>query len=168
MPYSLYLDKILLFRDKLFGIAMVMLRDRQESEDAVQEVYLKMWKHRKRVSTYDNPETFAIRVLKNLCIDKLRAGKTKSASHWLGLDPTEPVTPYHILAHEELFGKIEAIIKVLPELEMKVIRLRHGEQKSSAEIAKILDITPNHVRVLLSRARKQIKEQLKKRSYYGS
>ena len=67
--------KLLPAKNKLFRIALRLLNDSIEAEDAVQEVYMKLWLKRDEIDEFINPEAFAVTVTKNHCIDKLRTKK---------------------------------------------------------------------------------------------
>ena len=55
------------FKDKLFRLAKRLLVSNEEAQDAVQEVYLKLWKGRASIANYKNPEAFEINITKNYC-----------------------------------------------------------------------------------------------------
>jgi RNA polymerase sigma-70 factor (ECF subfamily) len=59
---------------KLFGICLRILNDRAEAEDALQEVYLRIWHRADRYAANGlSPMTWLITVARNLCLDRLRA-----------------------------------------------------------------------------------------------
>lgn len=64
---------------KLFGICLRVLNDRAEAEDALQDVYLRIWnKADSYAVTGHSPMTWLITVARNLAIDRLRARKADS------------------------------------------------------------------------------------------
>ena len=72
MSQERFKAEILPLRDKLFHIALKILVEEQEAEDAVQEVLLKLWHTRDSLDKYDNVAAFATTVIKNHCLDRLK------------------------------------------------------------------------------------------------
>ena len=68
-----FLDIILPVKDKLFRLARRLLVSTDEAEDAVQEVFLKLWKSKDKMDNYKNPEAFAMTMTKNYCLDRLKS-----------------------------------------------------------------------------------------------
>ena len=66
MPYS----------DRLYRMAFRLMGNREEAEDVVQEVYLKLWGMREELPGYNSIEALSIRITRNLCLDYLRRRKT--------------------------------------------------------------------------------------------
>ncbi len=63
--------KILPVNIKLFQFARRFLHEKEEAEDAVQEVFIKLWKHRNNLDKLENVEAYAMKITRNHCIDKL-------------------------------------------------------------------------------------------------
>ena len=59
----------------LYGYAFRILRNQEEAEDAVQEVFIKLWNLGEKLDKYDKPMALAITITKNLCIDQIRKKK---------------------------------------------------------------------------------------------
>ena len=57
---------------------------------------------------------------------------------------------------------VETIVKQLPERQQQLIRLKHYEELSDKEIEKITGLKTGNIKVIISRARKTIKEQFLK------
>lgn len=64
--------EVLPIRDKLFRTARRMLEDEADAEDALQEVFLKLWQMRENLDRYDSLEAFATTMTKNRCVDMIR------------------------------------------------------------------------------------------------
>ena len=65
MPYS----------SRLYRMAFRLMNSREEAEDIVQEVYVKLWSMRNELSNYNSIEALCIRITRNLCLDQLRRRK---------------------------------------------------------------------------------------------
>ena len=167
MKQNDFIDAVLPFKDKLYRLAKRILVSNDEAEDAVQEVYLKLWKGRERIQKYKSPEAFAMTMTKNYCLDRL---KSKQASNLklIHSNYQEKDTPLQRrIELNDSVSLVHKLIENLPEQQKLVIQLRDVEEYEFDEIAKMLDLQPTAVRVTLSRARKTIREQLTKQHNYG-
>ena len=68
--YLAFIDPI---KHKIFRLSKRFLVSVDEAEDATQDVLLKLWKNRKRLSSISNPEAFAMTITKNHCFDRLKS-----------------------------------------------------------------------------------------------
>ncbi len=166
MEQKEFLEIILPCKDKLFRLAKRLLVSKDEAEDAVQEVFLKLWNGREKVKNYKSPEAFAITMIKNYCLDRL---KSRQASNL-------KIVHSNYENSENLEKKVEAnegvelvfkIMETLPEKQKIIMQLRDIEQFEFYEIAQMLEINETAIRVGLSRARKVVREQLIKQYNYG-
>jgi len=152
---------------KLYLIAFRFLKNREEAEDAVQEVFMKLWNRRKSLDEYKSVEALAIITIKNHCIDQLRKVRM------IGIDDLGPnipyfinePTPYEQLERIETSKILHSIIERLPEGYKEIIRKREIEGLGYEDIAKQTNQNINTLRVILSRARGMIRDELKKYSY---
>lgn len=155
------------FKDKLFRMARRLLVSNEEAEDATQEVLLKLWRNKGKMSEYKNPEAFAMTMTKNYCFDKL---KSKEAANLKivhsNYKDDRPSLQREIEAKDSL-SWVGKIMDELPEQQRMIIQLRDIEQYDNTEIAKMLDMNETAVRVALSRGRKKIREELLKKHNYG-
>jgi len=161
-----FIATIVPIKDKIYRLAKRILVSNDEAEDAVQEVFLKLWKGKQRIKEYKNPEAFAMTMTKNYCLDRL---KSKQASNL-------KIVHSNYQNSDNLQKQIEAndgvalvfkIMETLPEQQRIILQLRDVEQFEFKEIAKILDNNETAIRVSLSRARKTVREQLIKQYNYG-
>jgi RNA polymerase sigma factor (sigma-70 family) len=169
MDAAEFKKKVIPLSGKLFHFARLLLKDTAEAEDSVQEIFLKLWKIRSDLSAYDNLEAFAIRVTRNWCLDRLKAKKPMYIeSYSSGYDRhSETDNPLGLLEKTDQMDTIMRIIQALPEQQQTVIELRDMNGYEYDEIAEIMDMNVNAVRVTLSRARIKIREQLIKIGDYG-
>lgn len=154
------------FKDKLYRMAKRILISKDEAEDAVQEVFLKLWKGKQNIKNYRNPEAFAITMTKNYCLDRL---KSKQASNLKIVHSNYP-TSENVEKNIENNDGVELVFKVmetLPEQQKIILQLRDVEQFEFSEIAKMLDSNETAIRVALSRARKTVRDTMIKKYNYG-
>jgi RNA polymerase sigma factor (sigma-70 family) len=161
-----FIALIMPFKDRLFRIAKRILISTDEAEDAVQEVFLKLWSKKQQIKEYGSAEAFAITMTKNYCLDRL---KSKQAGNL-------KIVHNNFQNSDNVEKKVEArdgvqlvfqIMENLPEQQKLVLQLRDVEHFEYSEIAKMLDSNETAIRVALSRARKTVREQLIKYNNYG-
>jgi RNA polymerase sigma factor (sigma-70 family) len=149
---------------KLYAHAYRMLRDREGSEDAVQEVFIKLWKMNTRLDEYESIEALALTMAKNYCIDQIRKQKYiepgEDGAFSLYHD-TEP-SPQEKLENKETSAVMNRIINDLPEIYREIIQFRDIEELTYEEIADKTGQNINTLRVNLSRARKIVRDEYKK------
>ena len=146
---------------RLFRLSCNLLNNREEAEDIVQEVFLKLWGMRNQLGAYRSIEALAVSITRNLSIDHLRRYKREREKQ-KAIDPAlindQNVLNDIILAeqHEELLR----IINELSEPQRSIVQLRHVEGCSYEEISKLLNMNVNAIRVSISRARTQIRKMM--------
>jgi RNA polymerase sigma factor (sigma-70 family) len=147
-------------KNKLYRFSKRILDDAEEAKDIVQEVFIKLWKKGDGLKEYKSIEALAMVTTRNLCLDKLKTKKYPSENIDNLRNEVEVSGSEDKQALSEMVQKIHQLIKTLPELQRTVIQLRDVEGYDFDEIAGILDMNENAVRVNLSRARKKIREIL--------
>ncbi len=156
---------ILPLKDRLFRLALRITLNPAEAEDVVQETMMKVWSRRNNWDTIDNIETFCLTICRNLALDKTR----HMGNHTLSLDlETEPTDQSHHSNPEEQTMQrdriqlVRRLIDQLPEKQRSCMQLRDIEGKSYKEIADIMGISEEQVKINIFRARQTIREQFKK------
>jgi RNA polymerase sigma factor (sigma-70 family) len=149
---------------RLYEYAYRILRSREGSEDAVQEVFVKLWKMNPRLNEYKSIEALALTMVKNYCIDQLRKQKfiePADSSSFPQYSDAEP-TPHDRLENSETSAILSRIIRELPEIYRSIIQLRDIDELPYEEISEITGQNINTLRVNLSRARKLVRDEYKK------
>ncbi|TIV48318.1 MAG: sigma-70 family RNA polymerase sigma factor, partial [Mesorhizobium sp.] len=76
---------------KLFGVCLRVLRDRGDAEEALQEVFVKIWTKADRFAVSDlSPISWLVAVARNHAIDRIRARRGPSANIDAALDVADP------------------------------------------------------------------------------
>ncbi|MFI5929158.1 RNA polymerase sigma factor SigJ [Micromonospora sp. NPDC051543] len=151
-------------RPMLLGLAYRLLGSRHDAEDVLQETYLR-WLGADR-STVAEPRRYLSRVVTRLALDRLRARQAARETYvgpWLPEPvPTEP-SPFGPLDRAELRDSLStALLHVLERLtppERAVYVLRTAFDLPYAEIAEILDRTPQDCRQLYHRASTRVRQE---------
>ena len=155
---------------KLFRYAYRYLNDRDEAKDAVQEIFLKLWNQRNRLGEYNSIEAFAVRVARNHCLDVIKGRRTVSLDvHSYYRDRlSDESDPHEQLSRQDSVSLIKRIISEMQEPYRSVIQMRDVDGYSNVEICEVLGMTDGNVRVVLSRARKRVREVFETAYGYGS
>ena len=169
MEIKAFKKELIPIRDKLFRLAKTMLQNNEDAEDALQEVYMKLWKNNEIIGDLKSPEAYAMKIMKNFCLDKLKSRKNKYM-----VDIKEPeigyenFTPFSMVSFENLKDLMLRLFSTLPEQQRMIIHMRDIEHYTYEEIEEVTGMNVNAIRVNLSRARKNVKgSYLKIRNYEG-
>ena len=151
----------------LYGYAFRILRNQEEAEDAVQEVFIKLWKLGDKLNGYNSIGALAITMIKNFCIDQLRKRKHQNQEEHERQDINngDSASPFEIMESRESADILHNIINNLPDIYKNVIQLREIDGLSYEEIAGKTENNINTLRVTLSRARKMIRDEFNKYKY---
>ena len=144
----------------MFRFAYSLLSNRQEAEDAVQEVYLKMWGMRSEIERYKSTEALMMTITKNLCLDKIKIKKNKAISLDVNNHLHTNTNPQDHAEQTDMVNKVLLVMQQLPEQQKVIVHLRDVEGCDFEEIMKITGNDMNYVRVNLSRGRKKIRETI--------
>lgn len=145
---------------KLLTVARRMLGAQAEAEDAVQEVFLKLWTHAARWQPGKARfETWLYRVMLNQCYDRLRRRPT------VPLEAAEEVAdgavPPDARLDEGVLGReIGRALEDLPERQRAAILLCHFRELGNIEAAEIMGISVEALESLLARGRRSLKSRL--------
>lgn len=152
------------FHPKLYRIAFALVENKADAEDILQEAYCKLWTKRDELTEILNPKAFCVTLIKNLCLDFLRSPRSNRHEEKMEevLTLSTDSSPDKELESRDKVQQIRQLINRLPENQKQVIRLRGLDDCSLEEIEQITGLNAVNVRVLLSRARKIIREQFEK------
>ncbi|WP_299454627.1 sigma-70 family RNA polymerase sigma factor [uncultured Microscilla sp.] len=160
--------EVLSTKNKLFRFAFRLLRNHEEAEDTVQDVFLKLWDIRHKLDQYNSVEALAMTMIKNKCFDKLKAKRNQNVD----IDQQAPIrsgvtAPDRKTELRDTSNLIQRVIDRLPEQQKMIIQMRDIEGMEFEEIAKVVQLSINNVRVNLSRARKKVRDVLTNTHNYG-
>lgn len=167
MKQSTFINLMSPVQDKMYRLALRLLVSKEAAEDAIQEVMLKLWSRKQKLSSYDNLEAFAMTVTKNHCLDqlKLKSNNNLRIVH-SNYESGESSLQKQVEVQDDL-NWVQKVIEKLPEQQKIIIQLREIEQYDYDEIAEMTGMQETAVRVALSRARKKLREEMLKRHRYG-
>jgi len=166
MTAESFKTEVLPIKNKLYRFALRMLSDHEEAQDTVQEVFLRLWAKREKLNEYRSVEAFAMIITKNLCLDILKSSRSKNIELKDQLETEGSITPYEATEKKDMKNKVINIINTLPEQQKMIIHMRDIEGLGYDEIAEVMEMSLNNVRVNLSRARKRVRDILIKAQNY--
>lgn len=164
MQIAKFSEMLSLYKDKMYRYAFNIVGSRFAAEDVVQEAMIKIWKKREQFIEIENKEAWCVTVTRNLAIDKLRIAKKRRATditehhHISDKSPAPDIQ----LEQKDALTKVKEMLRELPLQQQEIVTLRDVEGYTYQEIAEILDISVEQVKVNLHRARKKLRNQLMK------
>ena len=158
--------RVLPLGQKLHRFASSIIKDVHEAEDIVQEIFLKLWKLKDKLEQIDNIDAFAFRMTRNLCLDRIKAKKPQLYDNpveaGFGEEVEHAPDPEDQVIMQDAISQVHSAMDRLPEQQKTIIHLRDIEGYEYEEIADMLEIEVNTIRVTVSRARKTIRESISK------
>ena len=145
----------------LYREAYRMLGDRFEAEDAVQNLYMRLWEQKERLDDLVSPKEYCLRALKNTCIDRWRRMRARDEEVDFVEEISEANAPPDT-EREEAEEFVEHFLATLPERQQRVMTMKM-QGNSIEEIAEVTELTEGNVKVMLSRIRKRFRELYYKR-----
>jgi len=148
----------------LYRVAFSVLRNASDAEDAVQEAFLRVLRHRAMLDEVRDRRVWLIRIVWNIVLDRKRRAKTRpetdDVEELVRVLPSGGLTAEQIASAAQHHAHVLACVDKLPLKEREVLTLSAFEELSSVEIATVLGITESSVRSRLFRARNLMAELL--------
>jgi len=169
------------FQHRLVGVMHHIVGSPDEAEDLAQEVFLRVYRTRKKYTPKAKFSTWLFTIANNLALNALRDRQRRPIlplevhdSGPLGPRPTETTTaarddpPTHNLQQQELAAVIRRALDGLNERQRVAIVLNKFEDMNYADIADVMGLTSKAVKSLLSRARAKLRDVLQGYIYMDS
>lgn len=164
----IYHDLVHKHKDRIYGYAVHLLRNASDAEDVTQDVLLRMWNNLGRFKTL-KATSWIMRVTHNTCIDVIR--KRESSTHRevlmepeeleMSLPGSHVMEPSRLADNAMLKVRIDAAIRTLPEQLRSIFVLYELQGLKCAQIADVLEMPVNTVKVYLVRARIHLQKELR-------
>jgi RNA polymerase sigma-70 factor (ECF subfamily) len=161
------------FQHRLVAVLHHLVGDAQEAEDLAQEVFLRIYRARKKYRARAKFSTWLFTIANHLALNSLRDRQRKRAvslpaseSGPLGPRPAERLVrdraerPSGPLHRQELAVVVRRALEGLNERQRAAILLHKFEDMNYAEIARVMGLTTKAVKSLLNRARTNLKQAL--------
>lgn len=163
-------DLVLRYQHRLVGIMNHLVGNAEEAEDLAQEVFLRIYRSRKKYHAKSKFSTWLFTIANNLALNALRSRQRKPSipldardSGPLGPRPAEQLVharggqPVEGMQQQELAAIIRQALNGLNERQRMAVVLNKYEDMNYAEIAEVMELTTKAVKSLLSRARANLR-----------
>lgn len=150
----------------LYRVAYSVTRNVAEAEDAVQETFLRVLRHRDKLGEIRDHRVWLVRIVWNVVLDKKRRAKTRPetddiSDHSRSLRASGLPADQSAISSQQ-YRRILALIDRLPRKEREAILLSAVEELSTAQAAEVLGTTESSIRSRIFRARRILAELLEK------
>ena len=141
----------------LYRVAFSVLRNASDAEDAVQEAFLRVLRHRDTLGEVRDHRVWLIRIVWNIVLDRKRRAKTRpetdDVSELARVLPARGLSAEQVASAAQHHAHVLGCVDRLPANERQVLLLSAFDELNSVEIASVLGITESSVRSRLFRAR---------------
>ena len=154
---------ILPLKNELFRMALRMTQNPADAEDVVQETMMKVWSRREQWNQIESIEAFCLTICRNVALDKMRRMDHQEQSLDATIDAADRShfsNPEEQAIQRDRVRMVRQLIAQLSEKQRSCMQLRDIEGKSYKEIAEVLGITEQQVKINIFRARQTIKEKV--------
>ncbi|MEM9672436.1 MAG: RNA polymerase sigma-70 factor [Bacteroidota bacterium] len=151
-----------LYKHPLFATALRYLKDQKLAEDALQEIFVKLWQNREAIDELQSLRSFLFVCLKNHVLNIVRTEQTRIKAALLANQNKERISHQteSDIALNDLRTYLDTSLSALPARKKRIVQLSLIEGYSNQEIAATLQISENTVRSQLSQAKKVIRRFL--------
>lgn len=164
-------NDILPLKNELYRLALRITLNPAEAEDVVQETMIKIWNRRDQWDEIESIDAFSLTICRNLALDKTRKieGQNQSLDEVAvdAPDRSYSSNPEEQAMQQDRIELIRRLISQLPEKQRTAMQLRDFEGKSYKEIATIMGISEDQVKINIFRARQAIRQKYIETEKYG-
>lgn len=146
--------------ERFYRVAFHLLESDQDAEDAVQELYLKLWAARSSLGSIMNPFAYGVSILKNICIDRIRRQSARKTEPLEKAPPLETVPGQGRSEMKDTLRYLLAEMEKLPPNQRDVLKMRAVDGLEYEEISQRTGLSQVHVRVLVAKARKTLRSKI--------
>lgn len=136
--------------EQMYLLALRLTDSKADAEDAVQDVFVRLWHGRGGLKFVGNPQAYAITMTRNRALDII------AARH-----PASPLDTISEPTDEEVSDALIEALNSLPATQRLVMELRYRRELPMEEIERQTGLSQGNLRVILSRARNAIKKRFK-------
>jgi len=153
------------YRNYIFTITYNVLKNREEAEEAAQDVFIKIYKTLGSFERKSKFSTWAYTIAYRTALDYHKKKKRHTQSidaeeSYLQIEDKVSLNPDQTMHQQDLKEKLKAAIRQLKPIDASVITLFYLHEKSVQEVAQILELTVSNVKTKLHRLRETLRTQL--------
>ncbi len=156
MTQDTFKSTVFILKNEMYRFAKRFVMSSDEAEDVVQDLMIRFWQKKDELEQFGNLKSYALKAVRNECLNRLKHHDVKTGFADMQLRRSE----LYSMEVNNLKEHIIGFINRLPEKQKMVIHLKDVEEYEVSEIAEMLEMEENAVRVNLMRARQKVKEQI--------
>lgn len=162
-------NDVLPLKDILYRLALRITQKHEEAQDIVQDTLMRVWSKRDELGDIKSIEAWCLTICRNLALDRIKSHSNQNEPlEAVGMDaPDRDGTPYEQMLQRDRIELVRRMVNSLPEKQRSCMQLRDFEGRSYKEIAQILHISEDQVKVNIFRARQAIKTKYQQIEGYG-
>lgn len=163
-------NDVLPLKNVLYRLALRITMNKEEAEDVVQDTLMKVWDRRDSWQEIESIEAFSLTICRNIALDKVKRSSWSNESlDKAGVEPqaSASATPYKRAEQRDMLDMVRRIVDSLPEKQKTCMQLRDFEGKSYKDIAQVMGISEEQVKVSIYRARQAVKQKFNENAEYG-
>lgn len=161
--FSVLVDR---YKEMIFTLALKMIKNREEAEEISQDTFVKVYNSLNKFKGDSKFSTWIYKITYNTCLDRLKKNKKEDCT--ISIDEFSDYlvktmdNALSALEEKERKQTIQNCLNLLSREENVLLTLYYFDDQNLDEIAKIMDINSNNVKVKLFRSRKKLAVILKK------
>ncbi len=142
------------YQERVFHLAISMLRDVARAEEVTQDIFLKLWRALPAYNGRAAPSTWLYTIARNTCLSAVRSNTYRRT---LPLEESDAPSQSENVSKR---AEIMELVGRLPETQQQVITLYYLEDRDVQEVARILDLAEGTVKSHLHRARRALADMM--------
>jgi RNA polymerase sigma-70 factor (ECF subfamily) len=161
---------VLPLKNELYRLALRITLNPAEAEDVVQDTMIKIWNRRDQWDEIESIEAFSLTVCRNLALDRNKKAGSQNTQLDDSHEPPDQSyasNPEEQAVQHDRITLVRRLIDELPEKQRSCMQLRDIEGKSYKEIADVMNITEQQVKINIFRARQTIRQRYIETEKYG-
>lgn len=154
------------YQPYVYSVAFRFLNNKADSEDIVQECFIRVWKNLKRYNSNYRFSTWIYKIVTNLCLDQYRRKKRSYLVNIEDLSGIESIPASgetdaeRMVINKEMKKLVSKTVEKLSPKQKMVFILRDLEGLDIIEIVRIMNLSPGKIKSNLYYARKKLRQQL--------
>jgi len=136
------------FYNKLLQFAFVLTKNKEASEELVEDVFIKIWKNKHQAASIRNLKVYLYTATKNTCLNYLSSKANENISKpfdAINIELSDSICPEKLFIYHETFSKIKNAVETLPPKCKMIFKLIREDGLKYKEVAEILNLSPHTV-----------------------
>ena len=156
MTREQFIKLYLPLQNDLYRVACYMLESQQDAEDAVQDLYLRLYDGLDALDSVREPRAYCITLIRNICIDRIRKAR-QSGTDTLPQVPMDETPQDERLSQRQQLEQVLGRMSRLSRREQEVLRMKVFDSLSYEQIQARTGLSYLNLRVVLSNARRKLR-----------